>query len=128
MCGLVPHFPYCFENMFCKFIRKRSERYKSAPHVRCTSMARLLEVVELQGKLIDGEITQDKYDELLAAQFGQSPDPSQYQFTKKDDVKMDAPSAMKVLNRLEMGISSVDSDHSESYAKRMGFVVPDKSE
>lgn len=113
--------------MFCKSIRKKSATYLSKPTVACTSMARMLEVIELQGKLIDGDITQDKYDELVAAQFGQSPDPSQYQFTKKDDVKMDAPSAMKILNRLEMGISSVDSDHSAKYAERMGFVVP-KSE
>lgn len=110
--------------MFCKSIRKNSACYPSKPTVACTSMARMLEVIELQGKLIDGDITQDKYDELVAAQFGQSPDPSQYQFTKKDDVKMDAPSAMKVLNRLEMGISSVDSDHSAKYAERMGFVIP----
>lgn len=113
--------------MLCKSIRGKISTYQSKPTVACTSMARMLEVIELQGKLIDGDITQDKYDELVAAQFGQSPDPSQYQFTKKDDVKMDAPSAMKVLNRLEMGISSVDSDHSAKYAERMGFVVP-KSE
>lgn len=110
--------------MLCKSIRKKSATYPSSPTVTCTSMARMLEVIELQGKLIDGDITQDKYDELVAAQFGQSPDPSQYQFTKKDDVKMDAPCAMKVLNRLEMGISSIDSDHSSKYAERMGFVVP----
>ncbi len=113
--------------MLCKFIRRKSATYPSTPTVECTSMARLLEVIELQGKLIDGDITQDKYDELVAAQFGQSPDSSQYQFTKKDDIKMDAPCALKVLNRLEMGISSVDSDHSAKYAERMGFVVP-KSE
>lgn len=113
--------------MFCKSIRGKLSTYHSRPTVACTSMSRMLEVIELQGKLIDGDITQDKYDELVAAQFGQSPDPSQYQFTKKDDVKMDAPCAMKVLNRLEMGISSVDSDHSAKYAERMGFVVP-KSE
>lgn len=110
--------------MFCKSIRGKISTYQSRPTVACVSMARMLEVIELQGKLIDGDITQDKYDELVAAQFGQCPDPSQYQFTKKDDVKMDAPSAMKVLNRLEMGISSVDSDHSAKYAERMGFVVP----
>ena len=89
-------------------------------------MARMLEVIELQGKLIDGDLTQEKYDELVAAQFGRSPDPSQYQFTQKDDVKMNASCALKVLNRLEMGISSVDSDHSEQYAQRMGFIVDEK--
>lgn len=91
-------------------------------------MSRVLEVIELQGKLIDGDITQDKYDELVAAQLGQSPDPSKYQFTAADQIKMDDPCAFKVLSRLELGVSSVDSDHSDKYAARMGFVLPEKSE
>lgn len=112
--------------MFCKFIRKKSSSYPSKPTARCVPMSQTLQIIELQGKLIDGDMTQEQYDELVAAQFGQSPDPSQYQFTKADDIKMDAPCAMKVLNRLEMGISSVNSDHSKQYAERMGFVVPDQ--
>lgn len=87
-------------------------------------MSETLELIELQGKLIDGDITQDKYDELVAAQFGQSPDSSQYQFTKKEDIDMKASPAFKVVNRLELGISAVDSDHSAKYAERMGFVLP----
>lgn len=114
--------------MFCKFIRKKSSSYKSVPTARCVPMSQTLQIIELQGKLIDGDMTQEQYDELVVAQFGQSPDPSQYQFTKSDEVKMDAPCAMKVLNRLEMGISAVDSDHSKQYAERMGFVVDQKTD
>lgn len=120
----MPPFNFCI--MYCKSIRRKSSQYKSVPYARCVSMSRMLEVIELQGKLIDGDLTQERYDELVAAQFGQSPDPSQYQFTAADQIKMDAPSAFKVLSRLELGVSSIDSDHSEHYASRMGFVVPDK--
>lgn len=113
--------------MFCKSIRRNSSSYESTPVASCVSMSRTLELIELQGKLIDGDITQDKYDELVAAQFGQRPDDSQYQFTKSDEVDMKASPAFKVVNRLELGISAVDSDHSSKYAERMGFVIP-KSE
>lgn len=119
------HLLFFFFVMFCKSIRCRT-KYKDVPTVRCTPMSRLLEVIELQGKLIDGDITQDKYDELVAAQFGQSPDPSKYQFTSADQIKMSDPCAFKVLSRLELGVSSVNADHSDKYAARMGFVVPDK--
>lgn len=112
--------------MFCKRIRHNAATYKSVPTVQCTSMARTLELIELQGRLIDGDLTQEKYDELVAAQFGQSPDPSQYQFTRADQIDMKAPTSFKVLSRLEMGVSSINSDHSEKYAQRMGFVVEQK--